>query len=182
MTKEELSIWFWSKFNSCYPVVHDDYPDMLYMVYDEQYIRKIKLCKINNKEITLPNKIIGTCLFQQDLKSEYLWCDYQEIWSFFEQNYKDNYDDIQSLIIEILSYITKLNVYTPSLGIHPIVNILSDITKLNVYTPYRHNHQASWNLSDTTKLNVYTPAPTINRGITVISDTTKLNVYTPLQL
>ena len=113
MNKEELSKWFIDKFNSCYPVIHDDYPDSIFWLYDEKYLRKMKLCKLNNQKISLPNKVYGVCLFEQDIKTKYLWCDYNEIWSFFKTNYKDNYDDIQLLIKDILSDYTKLNVYTP---------------------------------------------------------------------
>ena len=154
MTKEELTIWFWNKFNSCYPVGHDDYPDNIYWYYDDKYIRKIKLCKINNQEIILPIKVNGICLFRQDLKNKSLWCNYDEIWSFFKQNYKDNYNEIQSIIKEILSDTTKLNVYTPirSFNIEP--GLLSDTTKLNVYTPIFNHDKKRGKLSDITKLNI----------------------------
>ena len=113
MNKEELSKWFIDKFNSCYPVIHDDYPDSIFWLYDEKYLRKMKLCKLNNQKISQPKKVIGICLFEQDIINKYLWSDYNEIWSFFKTNYKDNYDDIQLLIKDILSDYTKLNVYTP---------------------------------------------------------------------
>ena len=135
MNKEELTVWFWNKFKSCYPVKHDDYPDSIFWFYDEKFIRKIKLCKLNNQEITLPNKVSGKCLFDQDLKNKHLWCDNKEIWSFLIQNYRDNYDDIQSLIKNILSDVTKLNVYTPIVLVLSNSLKLSDTTKINVYTP-----------------------------------------------
>ena len=201
MTKEELTIWFWNKFNSCYPVVHDDYPDSIFWFCDPNYIRKIKLCKLNNQKIILPNKVIGTCLFEQDSKYSCLYCKFDEIWLFFKQNYKDNYDDIQSLIKEILSDTTKLNVYTPGNPYMSDQYELSDTTKLNVYTPL-DTWFSQWlclsdttklnlytsdfigaiedsNLSDTTKSNVYTPEGSQIGMKTFLSDTTKLNVYTP---
>ena len=154
MTKEELTIWFWNKFNSCYPVIHDDYPDSIFWFYDERYVRKIKLCKLNNQKIISPNKVIGTCLFEQDFKTKYLWCNYDDIWLFFKQNYKDNYNDVQLLIKEILSDTTKLNVYTSHNFILNKKVGLSDTTKLNVYTPYQILYSESNQLSDITKLNV----------------------------
>ena len=132
MTKEELTNWFWNKFNLCYPVTHDDFPNSVFWFYDQNYIRKIKLCKLNNQEITLHNKVTGTCLFEQDLKNQYLWCDNDNIWSFFEQNYNTNYDDIQSIITDILSDTTKLNVYTPSNFTSNGYTPLSDTTKLTI--------------------------------------------------
>jgi hypothetical protein len=179
MTKEELTIWFWNKFNSCYPVVHDDYPDSIFWFCDPNYIRKIKLCKLNNQKIILPNKVIGTCLFEQDSKYSCLYCKFDEIWLFFKQNYKDNYDDIQSLIKEILSDTTKLNVYTPLDTCFSSWLCLSDTTKLNLYTSDFIGAIEDSNLSDTTKLNVYTPEGSQIGMKTFLSDTTKLNVYTP---
>ena len=155
MKKEELANWFWNKFNSCYPVTHDDYKNSIFWFYEQNYIRKLKLCKLNNQEITIPDKVKGICLFQQDLKRDCLWCDYMDIWSFFEQNYNTNYDDIQSLIKDILSDTIKLNVYTPKLFILIDNKLLSDTTKLNVYTPYLAYNETLNKLSDTTKLNVY---------------------------
>ena len=80
MTKEELTIWFCNKFNSCYPVVHDNYLNKIFWIYDKQYARNLKLCKLNNQKFVLPNKIKGDCLFDQDILNNYLYCEYQEIW------------------------------------------------------------------------------------------------------
>ena len=176
MTKEELTIWFWNKFNSCYPVIHDDYPDSIFWFYDERYVRKIKLCKLNNQKIISPNKVIGTCLFEQDFKTKYLWCNYDDIWLFFKQNYKDNYNDVQLLIKEILSDTTKLNVYTSNLNFTYSNFILSDNTKLNVYTSHNFILNKKVGLSDTTKLNVYTPYQILYSESNQLSDITKLNV------
>jgi len=33
MTKEELSKWFWNKFNSCYPVIHENFTKSIFMYY-----------------------------------------------------------------------------------------------------------------------------------------------------
>ena len=177
MNKEELTDWFWNKFSSCYPVKHDDYPDSILWIYDEKFTRKLKLCKLNKQEITLPNKVNGKCLFDQDLKSKYLWCDNTEIWAFFKQNYSEDYNEIQSLIKDILSDTTKLNVYTPYVDTAISNLILSDTTKLNVYTPLHQVKVHIEILSDTTKLNVYTPNTFFLDPRPVLSDTTKLNVY-----
>ena len=102
MSEEELKKWFCDKFNNCYPTKHSKYLDSVYWIYDEQYIRRLKLCKINNQEITAPDKIKGVCLFEQTKKFEYLWCDYDYIWSFFEKNYINDYDKIQLFITNII--------------------------------------------------------------------------------
>ena len=179
MTKEELTDWFINKFNSCNPIKHDDYPDRIFWFYDEKYIRKLKLCKLNNQEITLPNKVNGKCLFDQDLKNKYLWCNNTEIWAFFRNNYVDNYNDIQTLIKDILSDTTKLNLYSPHGTFSDTKILLSDTTKLNVYSPRLYGYSQRFILSDTTKLNVYSPERNQFHVEEKLSDTTKLNVYSP---
>ncbi len=102
MSKDEISIWFNQKINSCYPVKIKNNKRSIFWIYDEQNIRKLKLCKLNNHEITLPTKIKGVCLFQQDFLNDNLWCDYLEIWKFIENNYSNNYDDIQQIIKNVV--------------------------------------------------------------------------------
>jgi len=114
MTKEELTIWFVRKFNSCYPVSIPDNDTRLLWFYDEKVIRKIKLCKIENNKYYKPKTVKGTCLFDMHISNRYLYCDLNTIWKFFEKNYSENYDKIQSLIIEIIkNNISKLSYYTP---------------------------------------------------------------------
>ena len=113
MNKEELSKWFWNKFNSCYPVVHKDYPKNIFMIYDEQFLRQKKLARVLNEDVIYPNKVTGKCLFCQDYKNNYFRCHYDEIWSFFKENYSRNYTDIQSLIKSLLEEHDKLQVLTP---------------------------------------------------------------------
>ena len=81
--KEELTKWLIDKFNSCYPVTHTDYPKSIFWFYDKKITRKIKLCKINNQDITLPAIVTGICLFEENYKNNYFNCDYHEIWTFF---------------------------------------------------------------------------------------------------
>jgi len=176
MTKEELTEWFWNKFNSCYPVTHDYYPDRIFYYYDEKYIRKIKLCKLNNQETFSPNKVQGKCLFDQDLNNKYLWCDYDEIWNFFRNNYINNYYDIQLLIKDILSNTNKLNLYTPNNNFYDSHDLLSNTNKLNVYTPDNCILQEKIRLSDTNKLNVYTPEFATDITVNLLFDTSKLNI------
>jgi hypothetical protein len=116
MKKNELSKWFWSKFNSCYPVKHDDYPDSIFMFYDENFLRQKKLARVLNEQIVYPNQVTGKCLFHLSYKNNNLWCNYDEIWSFFERNYSPNYTDIQSLIKNLLREHDKLQALTPGIS------------------------------------------------------------------
>lgn len=115
MTEQELKGYFFDKVYGCYPVKHDEHPDSIFWFYDELFVRKIKICKIIGREITLPNKITGKCLFEQDKKNRILWCNYNEIWYVFYNEYSNNYDDIQILIKSWLEEEAKFNAYTPTI-------------------------------------------------------------------
>jgi len=124
MTDEELTIWFYDKFNSCYPVKCDDCKHNIFWVYDKKYVRKLKLNKLNN--ITLPSKLTSIkiksikdikeiILFEQDLESKYLWCNYKEIWLFFQKNLISDHDlnyDIKIFITKLLQNTEKFKINT----------------------------------------------------------------------
>jgi hypothetical protein len=113
MNKEELSEWLLNKFNSCYPVKRAAYPDSIYWIYDEQFIRKLKLSKLNNKTVKLPINIKGILLFEQNKKDKVLFCDYDEIWKFFKDNYyTDSYIILKNLITDILHNNKNINSYS----------------------------------------------------------------------
>ena len=98
MTTDELKIWFWDNFNSCYPVEHKDHINKIFMIYDINYIRAKKLANILNKDVEYPIEVKGICLFVIDFNSHLFNIDYDEIWTFFEKKYKSNYQDIFELI------------------------------------------------------------------------------------
>ena len=98
MSEEELKVWFFDRLNSCYSVKHDDYPDRLYWYYDEKFIRNVKLCRLSGEKIELPSKASGRCLFDQDIKNNILYCDYDEIWKVFYKEYRCNFYDVKRLI------------------------------------------------------------------------------------
>jgi len=136
MNKEELKKWFWNKFNGCYKVKHSNYDDVFYF-YDEQFIRQKKLSRIIGEELVYPNEVKGICLFEQDQKNGYLWCDRDEIWSFFENNFSTNYQEIQSFIKELLE--------EHSIPVLPVVKLITNLEehdKLSVSIPHVYNaHQ-----------------------------------------
>jgi len=136
MNKKELIKWFCDKFNSCYSVKHDDYPDVILWFYDETYIRKLKLYKLNKQENILPNKVKGICLFRQDTRKKIFWCNYNEIWEFLEDNYKDgDYNEIQLLIKNVLSNNIELKEYDPKLTDIISSRIISNNEKLSSCYP-----------------------------------------------
>lgn len=103
MNKEEISNWFQDKLNSCYVIQNSDYKKHLFLTYDKQYIRKLKLGKLNNQKITLPNKPKGICMFTQNLKHNMMYFNYDIIAEIFNNNNIVNYDNIQLIISDVLS-------------------------------------------------------------------------------
>ena len=154
MTEEELKQWFWNKFNSCYPVKHSDYPDSIFWFYDEKFVRKIKLYKLNNTEVTLPSKITGVCLFEQEQKNRWFNCNHNEIWLFFCKNYKNSYNDVQLLIKSWLKETDKLSVLTPERCREYSFFMLKETDKLSVLTPLSNSFELSIKLKETDKLKI----------------------------
>jgi hypothetical protein len=147
MTKEEISKWFWSKYNSCYPVKHKDYPQNIFMIYDEQFLRQRKLARVLDENVVYPNKVNGKCLFRLDYKNNYFRCHF-EIWSFFEKNYSSNYTDIQAFMRNLIEEHDKMQLSPYSVRLRPILHITypesSDIKieehdKMQLITPLYEN-------------------------------------------
>jgi hypothetical protein len=139
MNKEELQIWFRNKFNNCYPVLNEDYPERFFMYYDKQFIRQKKLARIVGEEIEYPSKPSGVCLFEQDYKNGYLYMDYDIITTFFYKNYSSKWLDVKELIHGWLKEDTKLKVLTPNLILTTDVAMLKEDTKLKVLTPMQYH-------------------------------------------
>lgn len=81
MTEDELKIWFWDKFYSCYPVIDKDNLNSIFLFYDESHTRNKKLCKINKQEIKSPKKVNGVCLFELNIRYKKIYCSDYEILS-----------------------------------------------------------------------------------------------------
>ena len=156
MTEQELKVWFFDRLNSCYPVIHDDYPDSILWFYDKQFIRKFKLCKLSGEENELPSKVSGRCLFEQYMKNKVLYCDFDEIWSVFYKEYSDNYNDVQRLIKSLLEEEAKLKMYTPLKLFFCQLFGLDEEAKLKMYTPVGIAFTPFWRLEEETKIKVYT--------------------------
>ena len=114
MEKEDLKKWFWNKFNSCYLLEDEQNNGNYFMCYDENFLRQKKFSRILNEEIIIQQqKSADKKVFYQDWKNGYLNCDYDNIWSFFEENYIDNYNEIRDLITWILESNDKTRTLTP---------------------------------------------------------------------
>ena len=56
--------WFNNYYNNCYYVNHTDYPESVFMFYDVNYVRQLKLAKLEGKNYVEKTDITGECLFQ----------------------------------------------------------------------------------------------------------------------
>ena len=136
---DKLKTWFWDKFNSCYLVKHEDYPESIFMYYDPQYVRKMKLAKISGEEI-YKNNITGLCLFEQDWKNKWFYCNFVEIWDYLYDNYSKNYTDAEQFITDRLEEHTKMSVLTPCPISYCLTRLLEEHTKMSVLTPLNLEH------------------------------------------
>ena len=145
MNKEELKIWFWDKFDSCYPVIHDDYYKNIYMFYDINYIRSKKLANILNKDFEYKiEEAKGVCLFQLDFK--FNWFDIDKIlWDELYSNiypHIDNFADLRFLIMDWLheyDNFRKLAIFNNVeyiKNIHKLKPISSDVKRFDIEDIY----------------------------------------------
>ena len=82
-----------------------------------------------------PKTISGECVFEQDWKTQYLWCKYSVIWKYLEDNYSSNYSDIQSFIKDRLEEQDKMKVLTPKPNSIFFGRTLEEQDKMKVLTP-----------------------------------------------
>lgn len=75
--------WLKEKLHNCYQVEENN---LIFWIYDKNYIRKKKLSMIDGVNLIIPKKITGIVLFYQDTKKKIFWCDYRKIWNKFETN------------------------------------------------------------------------------------------------
>ena len=110
-TKEELREWFWNRFNSCYRI-ESSIKGNYNLYYNKGYVRKKKIQYLlgNELEEIYPKERLSDsiCLFKLDYKNENLWCSYNEIWSFFRENYSSNDQEIKQFIKGLLEEDIKL--------------------------------------------------------------------------
>ena len=135
MTKQELQEWFYEKLFNCYCAKHKSNPNIKFLVYDKQFIRDCKLSSLIGGNIVFPVKYTGDILFEYDLKTKIIYCNYFLIWSFFESNCKKTYQEIQDLIKEFLGKIDNYKEYTPSHGASQLLIDLGNIENYKGYTP-----------------------------------------------
>jgi len=143
MNNEELADWLLNKIFSCYPVKMLENDNITFWYYDKIFHRKLKLSKLNNTKIEYPKNITGICIFEQDIKNKQLCFNYDEIWKILFDNYSDDIDDINFLIMNTLKD-SEFNSYTPVES----MNIETQFQKYGLKIPdnvnqfkYKHKHK-----------------------------------------
>lgn len=96
MTKLELELYLKNYIDNCYIAECIDYPNMIYMFHDKNYVRMMKIAKLEGKEI-VKNNITGDLLFKINTKNKHLIIDVK-IWEILSQYTKD-YADFKMIIL-----------------------------------------------------------------------------------
>ena len=123
---KELINWFNNYFYNCYYVKHNDYPESIFMYYDKNYVRQLKLAKLEGIDYVEKTDITGVCLFEQDWKNKIFCCNYEYIWSYLRDKCSFNYYDIQAFIMDRLDDHTKMMVLTPIHEGLKVVNVTDE--------------------------------------------------------
>ena len=122
MTDDEIKTLLFDIITSCYQSENVIYHNIIFYIYDEKFIRKVKVNKLNNNKIKmkLPNKVNGECIFYViNNIPAYIHINYDYIFKYlFNNRYNniiDNYGIIENYkekISEIISNI--MNEYDTS--------------------------------------------------------------------
>ena len=128
MINKEIIDWFNNYFDNCYYVKHEDYPESIFMYYDINYVRKLKLAKIEGKNIEKTD-ITGDCLFEQNWKDNTLRCNFS-IWEYFLKYKIYYFDDVRSTIKFIIKDRPIINNLTPDFKFS--YKQLDDYHKMNI--------------------------------------------------
>ena len=176
---KELIDWFNNYFDNCYYVKHDDFPESIFMFYDVNYVRQLKLAKLEGKNYVEKTDITGICIFQQDWKYKLFRCDYILIWSYLKNNYSFSYSDFQSFITVMLEEHSKMNVLTPLMYFSKPSIVLEEHSKMNVLTPFSAFDLSNFLLEEHSKMNVLTPTDRSQLKNKELEEHSKMNVLTP---
>lgn len=122
MKPDELLLNYW---NDCILFRHVESEDIIYMIYDKQHMRKMKLNSLDkNVDVKFIRSDDSQLIFCQDYKSDILYVN-GAIWCVL-QNYYNNYDDVRNLIKKTILTNNKLNKLTPMQMYLNLFNLLPD--------------------------------------------------------
>jgi hypothetical protein len=90
-------------------------------------------------------------LFEQDLKNEYFWVSYKNIWSIFYSKYSMDYNQVQTFMWVILEHITNYKVVTTERYLMFSPKILEHITNYKVVTTFDYQDATTFKLEHSDK-------------------------------
>ena len=102
MFDKEIIDWFNNYLDNCYYVKHDDFSKSLFMFYDVNYVRQLKLAKIEGIDSVEKTDVTGICLFELDLRYHNFYCNYELIWTFLRDKYFFDYSKFQTFVRYLL--------------------------------------------------------------------------------
>ena len=73
--------------------------------------------------------------FYQEDRNDYLWCDYDEVWTFFRRDLGLNYDDVQELIQQLVDETLNCKVNTPQRLMFQSLILVDEALNCKVNTP-----------------------------------------------
>lgn len=123
MSEKELKKWLIDKFNSCYQVKYDKYKSTIFFYYDESYLRKMKLRKLENNDINLSNDVSGECLFYININNKVLYYDSVKICIFISNNRNKDDIDTKMIIRKTFNSSNKLSEYSTFCSFGTIIQV-----------------------------------------------------------
>lgn len=144
MEKDKYKQWLKKIINSSYLVKKYDQNgnEKLLLYYDEKIIRFNKIKELFGNDLSIPIKYDGVCLFELDLKNNYILYDQSKIYYHLYNNYyTNNIQHINCLIKDILfEYVDKKYILTKS-NDGVIINFdkFYDIKNFSILTPTLSN-------------------------------------------
>ena len=174
---KEMIEWFNNYFDNCYYVRHNDYPESIFMFYDINYNRQLKLAKLEGKDYVEKTDITGECLFEQEWKNKQFYCNYRLIWGYFRDNYSIIFSDFKSFIKDRLEEYSKLSVNFKISKQEKLMVVKEEHSKLSVLTPKYMSKPAILRLDEHSKMNVI---PTNVKREKHLEEHSKLSILTHL--
>ena len=101
MVDKKFKDYFWNKYNSCYKLPSKK-GGKYFLMYDESYVRKMRIATILGCETEIENPKNGEIVFDVDYSNGFLFCSYSDIWDFYFKNYSSEYYEVEYLLREII--------------------------------------------------------------------------------
>ena len=147
------------------------------MFYDVNYVKQLKLAKLEGKDYMEKTNITGVCLFEQDWKYKWFRCDYSLILIYLRDNYSFNFTDFKLFIRNRLEEHSKMNILTPNHRLLSLSKRLEEHSKMNILTPDTHLRTTQNDLEEHSKLSILIPTIDKYREDVMQKEHSKLSIH-----